>query len=167
MSIQSTKFEGGQIFLPRGASRLDDLETELFSLPRSRFDDQMDSISQALAYEIPTDDWTDDGLRGTHRLTGGPLYFLASIRSVCLKVSQEFAEFHHWFPCWCVSLSADSGGLIHPWRTASSRRASETSGLRPGAGGPSSATTRSRSVTKTVSPPAASRMYSLSLFLAV
>src|SRR6516225_962429 len=64
-----------------------------------------------------------------------------------------------------IAPPADSGGLIHPWRTASSRTASETSGLRPGAGGPSSATTRSRSVTKTVSPPAASRMYSLSLFL--
>jgi hypothetical protein len=63
------------------------------------------------------------------------------------------------------SLPADNGGLIHPWRSASRRNRSETSGLRPGAGGPSSATTRSQSVISTVSPPAASRMYSLSLFL--
>ena len=48
------------------------------------------------------------------------------------------------------SFPSDSGGLIHPCRTASRRSASETNGLRPGAGGPSSATTRSRSVTKTV-----------------
>jgi hypothetical protein len=64
-----------------------------------------------------------------------------------------------------ISLTADSGGLTHPWRTASSKSASEPNGLRPGAGGPSSATTRFRSVTSTVSPAAASRMYSLSLFL--
>jgi hypothetical protein len=53
------------------------------------------------------------------------------------------------------SLPADNGGLIQPWRSASRRSRSETSGLRPGAGGPSSATTRSRSMTSTVSPPAA------------
>ena len=41
-----------------------------------------------------------------------------------------------------TSLVTDSGGLIHPWRMASNRRASATRGLRPGAGGPSSATTR-------------------------
>ncbi len=56
------------------------------------------------------------------------------------------------------------GGVIHPSRTASARNASDRSALRPGCGGPSSATTRSRSVTSTVSPPAASLTYSLSLF---
>jgi hypothetical protein len=48
------------------------------------------------------------------------------------------------------SFPSESGGLIHPCRTASSSNASETNGLRAGAGGPSSATTRSRSATKTV-----------------
>jgi len=57
------------------------------------------------------------------------------------------------------------GGLIHPSRTASARNASDRNALRPGCGGPSSATTRSRSVTSTVSPLAASLTYSLSLFL--
>jgi predicted phage terminase large subunit-like protein len=53
MSIQSSKFESGQVFLPTAASWLDDLEAELFSFPGSRYDDQIDSISQGLAYEIP------------------------------------------------------------------------------------------------------------------
>ena len=74
MSIQSAKFQSGQVLLPDEASWLDDLETELFSFPGGRFDDQVDSISQALAYEIPTYGWTDDALRGLARLTGGPLY---------------------------------------------------------------------------------------------
>ncbi len=57
-----------------------------------------------------------------------------------------------------------SGAVIQPSRTASARRASASSGARPGRGGPSSATTRSRSVTSTVSPLSARRTYSLSLF---
>ena len=74
MSIQSAKFQSGQVLLPDEASWLDDLETELFSFLGGCFDDQVDSISQALAYEIPTYGWTDDALRGLERLTGGPLY---------------------------------------------------------------------------------------------
>jgi predicted phage terminase large subunit-like protein len=50
MSIQSAKFESGQVLLPRQASWLPELEAELFSFPQSRHDDQVDSISQALAY---------------------------------------------------------------------------------------------------------------------
>src|SRR5271170_4857879 len=61
----------------------------------------------------------------------------------------------------------ESGGVIQPWRKASNNRASDSTELRVGLGGPISATTRSRSVTRTVSPPAASRTYSLSLFLSV
>ncbi len=55
---------------------------------------------------------------------------------------------------------ASAGGASTPERTAWARKASARTGLR---GGPSSATTRSRSVTRTVSPDAASRTYSLSL----
>jgi len=57
------------------------------------------------------------------------------------------------------------GGVIQPWRTASASKASANSGLRFFGGGASSATTRSRSITSTVSPLAARRTYSLSLFL--
>ena len=57
---------------------------------------------------------------------------------------------------------ADSvGGVSHPLRTASASNASASIGLLVSLGGPISATTRSRSVTRTVSPDAASRTYSL------
>jgi predicted phage terminase large subunit-like protein len=49
MSIESAKFEAGQVYLPESAPWLADLEAELFSFPQSRYDDQVDSISQALA----------------------------------------------------------------------------------------------------------------------
>src|SRR5450759_3579506 len=62
-------------------------------------------------------------------------------------------------------VSGASGGVSHPLRTASARSASDSNSLRPACGGASSATTRSRSVTSTVSPPDARRTYSLSLFL--
>ena len=49
--IVAAKFESGKIFLPLSAPWLAELEAELFSFPQSRHDDQVDSISQALAYE--------------------------------------------------------------------------------------------------------------------
>jgi hypothetical protein len=59
------------------------------------------------------------------------------------------------------------GGVIQPCRKASNNSASDSSGLGTGLGGPISATTRSRSVTRTVSPPAESRTYLLSLVFSV
>ncbi len=50
MSIQSAKFEAGQVLFPRAAPWLAVLEAELFSFPASRHDDQVDSISQALTH---------------------------------------------------------------------------------------------------------------------
>jgi predicted phage terminase large subunit-like protein len=52
MSIQSGKVEGGQVLFPTAAPWLADLETELFAFPNGRHDDQVDSISQALAHPI-------------------------------------------------------------------------------------------------------------------
>ena len=49
LSVQSAKFEAGQVYLPERAPWLADLEAELFSFPQSRHDDHVDSISQALA----------------------------------------------------------------------------------------------------------------------
>ena len=53
MSIQSGKFESGQVFFPNHEPWLADLEAEPFAFPNSRHDDQVDSISQALAYKCP------------------------------------------------------------------------------------------------------------------
>jgi predicted phage terminase large subunit-like protein len=52
MSIQSSKFASGQVFFPNEAPWLAEFESELFAFPNGRHDDQVDAISQALAYEI-------------------------------------------------------------------------------------------------------------------
>lgn len=49
MSVESAKFEAGQVYFPERAPWLAELEAELFSFPQSRHDDQVDSISQGLA----------------------------------------------------------------------------------------------------------------------
>jgi predicted phage terminase large subunit-like protein len=64
MSIQSGKFERGRVFFPRQASWLEELEAEVFPFPGSRHDDQVDSISQALAHEIQTSFWDDKAFKG-------------------------------------------------------------------------------------------------------
>lgn len=48
--VQQAKFEAGLVLFPKGASFLPELETELLTFPQSKNDDQVDSISQALAY---------------------------------------------------------------------------------------------------------------------
>jgi len=50
MSIQSANFEAGLVHLPENAPWLADFEAELFAFPGSRYDDQIDSVSQALAH---------------------------------------------------------------------------------------------------------------------
>jgi predicted phage terminase large subunit-like protein len=67
MGIQSAKFENGQVWFPKEASWLRDLEDELFAFPKGRHDDQVDSISQALAYKPPSG-WTDESLKGLHNM---------------------------------------------------------------------------------------------------
>ena len=64
MSIQSAKFESGQVFFPKEAPWLADLEAELFAFPSGRHDDQVDSISQALGHKIPSYLLTDASLEG-------------------------------------------------------------------------------------------------------
>ena len=51
MYVQQDKFEAGRVFLPEQAPYLAELEAELFSFPDGKTTDQVDSISQALAYE--------------------------------------------------------------------------------------------------------------------
>jgi predicted phage terminase large subunit-like protein len=47
--IQAAKFEAGLVFFPKQAPWLSDYEAEIFAFPNVRFDDQLDSTSQALA----------------------------------------------------------------------------------------------------------------------
>lgn len=49
--VQQAKFAAGRVHFPAGASFLPELEAELLAFPQARTDDQVDSISQALAYE--------------------------------------------------------------------------------------------------------------------
>ena len=67
MSIQSGKFESGQVFFPKEAPWLADLEAELFAFPSGRHDDQVDSISQALGHKSPSH-WTNASLDGYSNL---------------------------------------------------------------------------------------------------
>ena len=50
IAVQAAKFQSGQVYFPEEAPWLEDLEEELLSFPHSRNDDQVDSISQALAH---------------------------------------------------------------------------------------------------------------------
>ncbi len=52
MSVQAAKFEAGLVHLPEQAPWLASFEAELFAFPGSRHDDQIDSVSQALANGI-------------------------------------------------------------------------------------------------------------------
>jgi predicted phage terminase large subunit-like protein len=61
MALQSAKFENGQVFFPKEAPWLRDLEDELFAFPNGRHDDQVDSISQALGHKIASF-WTNESL---------------------------------------------------------------------------------------------------------
>jgi predicted phage terminase large subunit-like protein len=67
MSMQTPKFASGQVFFPTAAPWLAELEAELFAFPNSLHDDQVDSISQALAHEISEYGWSDESLAGFAR----------------------------------------------------------------------------------------------------
>jgi predicted phage terminase large subunit-like protein len=67
MAIQAAKYENGQVFFPKEAPWLRDLEDELFAFPSGRHDDQVDSISQALGHKSPSY-WTKASLEGYSNL---------------------------------------------------------------------------------------------------
>ena len=54
MQVQSDKFAAGLVFFPKYASWLAEYESELFAFPSVRFDDQVDSTSQALSADHST-----------------------------------------------------------------------------------------------------------------
>lgn len=49
-AAQSIKFENGRVFLPKQAQWLDDYVREITGFPGSKYDDQVDSTSQALEF---------------------------------------------------------------------------------------------------------------------
>jgi len=56
--VQQAKFAAGRVWFPKNAPYMPELERELLTFPQSRHNDQVDSISQALAYDGDSYDWT-------------------------------------------------------------------------------------------------------------
>lgn len=56
--VQQAKFEAGLVHFPKGAPFMPDLEAELLAFPQGKNDDQVDSISQALAHKLSSYDST-------------------------------------------------------------------------------------------------------------
>ena len=50
--VNQDKFEAHLVFFPKGAPFLPELEMELLSFPQAKHDDMVDSISQALSYQV-------------------------------------------------------------------------------------------------------------------
>lgn len=95
MSIQSTKFEGGHVFLPNQAPWLAELEAELFAFPNVPHDDQVDSISQALSQtEPPSCIWDDKTLEGWGRFSRDSIFHISDMlsRFVCGFPASSHAE---------------------------------------------------------------------------
>ena len=76
--VEQGKFQAGFVRFPKDASFLAELEAELLAFPRGKHDDQVDSITQALSYEIRT---YDPSMSGLNRLYEG-LMFEATLRSM-------------------------------------------------------------------------------------
>jgi predicted phage terminase large subunit-like protein len=56
--VQQGKFAAGRVWFPTAAPFLAELESELLGFPHTRHDDQVDSLSQALAFEATSFDST-------------------------------------------------------------------------------------------------------------
>ena len=66
LTAQAAQFHAGVVHFPQDAPWLDELMAELLGFPGVRHDDQVDSISQALAFIT----W-----RESHRCSAGPVIF--------------------------------------------------------------------------------------------
>ncbi|ABE61679.1 Phage uncharacterized protein-like protein [Nitrobacter hamburgensis X14] len=56
--VQAAKFEAGHVYFPKQAPFLADLEAELLTFPQGKHDDQVDSLTQALAFNASRYDET-------------------------------------------------------------------------------------------------------------
>jgi predicted phage terminase large subunit-like protein len=68
--LQQAKFEQGRVFFPKDAPWLRLFLEELLSFPESMHSDQVDSVSQALAFEAPFR-YSAASLRGLEELVSG------------------------------------------------------------------------------------------------
>jgi predicted phage terminase large subunit-like protein len=68
--LQQAKFEQGRVWFPKEAPWLRTFLEELLSFPESRHSDQVDSVSQALAFK-PNYDWSEESLEGLERFVNG------------------------------------------------------------------------------------------------
>jgi len=50
MSVQSARIEAGHVLIPQAASWLGEFQREILAFPNGRYDDQIDSLSQALSW---------------------------------------------------------------------------------------------------------------------
>jgi predicted phage terminase large subunit-like protein len=62
MSNQSAKIEAGQVWLPERAAWLETFKAEMLAFPNSKFDDQVDSVSQFIW-------WAEDRVRRVARFS--------------------------------------------------------------------------------------------------
>ena len=76
--VEQGKFKAHYVRFPRDATFLPELEAELLAFPNGKHDDQVDSITQALSYEIRT---YDPSMSGLNRLYQG-LLFEPTLRSM-------------------------------------------------------------------------------------
>lgn len=60
--VEQRKFQTGCVRFPKDASFLPELEAELLAFPDGKHDDQVDSITQALTYELQGYEYSPDGL---------------------------------------------------------------------------------------------------------
>lgn len=68
--LQQPKFEQHRVFFPKNAPWLRLFLEEMLSFPESTHTDQVDSVSQALAFETPYD-YSDESLSGFESLING------------------------------------------------------------------------------------------------
>ena len=111
VSVQLEKFANRQVFVPREAPWLVGFENELFAFPNGRYDDQVDALIQALAYERRAPLWNDASLKNLERFTTA--LWLAQMREASssalrgpFRKSQKIFPF---IPCFALRNSLFHG----------------------------------------------------------
>ena len=95
-NAQTAIIENGFVYLPREASWLADYLQEITTFPGSRYDDQADSTSQALAWI--TLNGGEPGIFGYYRFEAGLTYLRQgySLEEAAAKISATPEELKAW-----------------------------------------------------------------------